>query len=74
MQYSRQIPTMLASAFWRNRGLNRFMPSLINRLGLVFAPIHNRVENLLCIVEEHLLSIEPQLAAAIPPPAKRVKN
>eukprot|EP00731_Ephydatia_muelleri_P000541 Em0001g541a len=45
-----------------------------NRLGLVFAPIRDRVENLLCIVKEHLLSIEPQLVAAIPPPAKRVKN
>ena len=45
-----------------------------NRLGSVFAPIRDRVENLLCIVKEHLLSIEPQLVAAIPPPAKRVKN
>ena len=41
-----------------------------NRLGLVFAPIRDRVENLLCIVKEHLLSIEPQLVAAIPPPAE----
>ena len=32
------------------------------------------MENLLCIVTEHLLSIEPQLVAAIPPPAKRVEN
>ena len=45
-----------------------------NQLGLVFAPIKDRVQNLKCIVKEHLLSIEPQLVAAIPPPAKRVKN
>ena len=45
-----------------------------NRLGLAFAPIKDRMQNLMCIVKEHLLSIEPQLVAAIPPPAKRVKN
>ena len=45
-----------------------------NQLGLVFAPIKDRVQNLKCIMKEHLLSIEPQLVAAIPPPAKRVKN
>lgn len=45
-----------------------------NRLGLAFAAIKDRVKNLTCIVKEHLLSIEPQLVAAIPPPAKRVKN
>ena len=44
-----------------------------NRLGLTFAPIKDRVQNLKCIVKEHLLSIEPQLVAAIPLPAKRVK-
>ena len=43
-------------------------------LGLTFAPIHNHMQNLMRIVQEHLLSIEPQLVAAIPPPAKRVKN
>ena len=43
-------------------------------VGLAFAPINNHVQNLKCIVKEHLLSIEPQLVAAIPPPAKRVKN
>ena len=41
-----------------------------NRLGLAFAPIKDRMQNLMCIVKEHLLSIEPQLVAAIPPPAK----
>ena len=40
-----------------------------NQLGLVFAPIKDRVQNLKCIMKEHLLSIEPQLVAAIPPPA-----
>ncbi|KAL5463678.1 hypothetical protein EMCRGX_G032597 [Ephydatia muelleri] len=45
-----------------------------NRLGLAFAPIKDHVQNLMCTVREHLLSIEPQLVAAIPPPAKRVKN
>ena len=43
-------------------------------LGLTFAPIHKHMQNLMRIVQEHLLSIEPQLVAAIPPPAKRVKN
>ena len=43
-------------------------------LGLTFAPIHNHMQNLMRIVQEHLLSIEPQLVAAIPLPAKRVKN
>jgi hypothetical protein len=33
-----------------------------NRLGLAFAPIKDRVQNLKCIVKKHLLlSIEPQL-------------
>ena len=41
-------------------------------LGLTFAPIHNHMQNLMHIVQKHLLSIEPQLVAAIPPPAKRV--
>ena len=45
-----------------------------NQLSLVFASIKDRVQKLKCIVKEHLLSIEPQLVAAIPPPAKRVKN
>ena len=45
-----------------------------NRLALAFAPIKDRVKNLQCILKEHLLSIEPQLLAAIPPPAKRIKN
>ncbi|KAL5487179.1 hypothetical protein EMCRGX_G019751 [Ephydatia muelleri] len=45
-----------------------------NRLGLAFAPIKDHVQNLMCTVREHLLSTEPQLVAAIPPPAKRVKN
>ena len=29
---------------------------------------HKRVKQLQCIVKEHLLSIEPQIVAAIPPP------
>ena len=45
-----------------------------NRLGLAFDRIKDHVQNLMCIMKEHLLSIEPQLVAAIPPPAKRVKN
>ena len=49
-----------------NRVLSRF-----NRLGLAFAPIKDRVKQLQCIVKEHLLSIEPQIVAAIPPPTKR---
>ncbi|KAL5479228.1 hypothetical protein EMCRGX_G022724 [Ephydatia muelleri] len=43
-----------------------------NRLGLAFAPIRDRVKQLQCIVKEHLLSIEPQIVAAIPPPTKRI--
>ena len=45
-----------------------------NRLGLAFTSIKDRVKNLKCIVKEHLLSIEPELVAAIPPPAKRAKD
>ena len=45
-----------------------------NRLGLAFAAIKDPVKNLVSIVKEHLLSIEPTLLAAIPPPAKRVKR
>ena len=44
-----------------------------NRLGLAFSPIKDRVKQLQCIVKEHLLSIEPQIVAAIPPPTKRIK-
>ena len=82
MQYSGQIPTILASAFWKNRGLNRFMPSLIDLAWYLLqsACVRDKVENLLhvhtTVVTEHLLhvSIESQLVAAIHPPAKRVKN
>ena len=45
-----------------------------NRLGLAFGRIKGRMQNLMCIVKEHLRSIEPQLVAAIPPPTMRVKN
>ena len=37
-----------------------------NQLGLAFAPIKDHMQNLMCIVKEHLLSIEPQLVAATP--------
>lgn len=47
--------------------------SKFNRLSLAFAPIKDKVKQLQCIVKEHLLSIEPQLVAAIPPPTKRQK-
>eukprot|EP00731_Ephydatia_muelleri_P038060 Em0644g1a len=42
-----------------------------NQLGLVFAPIKDRVQNLKCIVKEHLLSIEPQLVL---PPLLRLRE
>ena len=47
-----------------------------NRLGLAFGRIKDRMQNLIsmCVVKEHLRSIESQLVAAIPPPAMRVKN
>ena len=45
-----------------------------NRLGLAFGGIKDHMQNLMCIVKEHLRSIESQLVAAIPPPAMRVKN
>ena len=38
MQYSGQIPTMMASVFWENRGAE-LIHAKFNRLGLVFAPI-----------------------------------
>ena len=36
--------------------------------------ITDKVQHLLCIVKEHLISIFPQVVAAIPPPKKRIKS
>ena len=76
---------MLALASWVNRGPSvgfgllgeqgaESIHARFNQLGLAFAPIKDRVQNLKCIVKERLLSIEPQLVAAIPPPDKRAIN
>ena len=67
---SGQILTMLALASKVNREPSQSMPNLIDLASLAFAPIKDRMQNLMCIVKEYLLSIEPQLVAAIPPPAK----
>ena len=46
------------------------------RLSLSYTAITDKVQhllcivNLLCIVKEHLISISPQVVAAIPPPKK----
>ena len=70
MLYSGLMQTMLALAYLVNKVQSLYMPGFT----LAFAPIKDRVKNLQCIFKEHLLSIEPQLLAAIPPPAKRIKN
>ena len=44
------------------------------RLSLSYTAITDRVKHLLCIVKEHLISISPQVVAAIPPPQKRIKS
>ena len=44
------------------------------RLSLAFVSIKDRVKQLQCIVKEHLLSIEPRMVAAIPPPTKKQKT
>ena len=66
MQYSGQMPTKLAGFSLLGDQGAESIHAKFNRLGLVIAPICERVENLLCIVNKHLLSIEPQLVAAIP--------
>jgi len=43
------------------------------RLGLAYTAITDRVKHLMCIVKEHLISIAPQVVAAVPPPQKRKK-
>ena len=71
MLYSGLMQTMLALAYLVNKVQSQSIHAKFNRLALAFAPIKDRVKNLQCILKEHLLSIEPQLLAAIPPPAKR---
>ena len=44
------------------------------QLSLAFVSIKDRVKQLQCIVKEHLLSIEPRMVAAIPPPTKKQKT
>ncbi|KAL5502912.1 hypothetical protein EMCRGX_G009770 [Ephydatia muelleri] len=44
------------------------------RLSLSYTAITDKVQHLLCIVKEHLISISPQVVAAIPPPKKRIKS
>ena len=46
------------------------------RLSLSYTAItdHDKVQHLLCIVKEHVISISPQVVAAIPPPKKRIKT
>ena len=43
------------------------------RLSLSYTAITDKVQHLLCIVKEHLISISPQVVAAIPPPKKKNK-
>ena len=44
------------------------------RLGLAYTAVTDKVKHLLCIVKEHLISISPQVLAAVPPPQKKKKN
>ena len=44
------------------------------RLSLSYTAITDKVQHLLCIVKEHLISISPEVVAAIPPPQKRIKS
>ena len=43
-------------------------------LGLTFAPIHNHMQNLMRIVQEHVLSIEPQIGSCHPPSSQESKE
>eukprot|EP00731_Ephydatia_muelleri_P022772 Em0015g355a len=45
-----------------------------NSLGRAYTAIPDRVERLKCIMKEHLVSIAPDMVAAIPPPKKRKKS
>ena len=44
------------------------------RLGLAYTAVTDKVKHLLCIVKEHLISISPQVLAAVPPPQKKKKK
>ena len=44
------------------------------KFSLSYTAIADKVQHLLCIVKEHLISISPQVVAAIPPPKKRIKS
>ena len=45
-----------------------------NSLGRAYTAIPDRVERLKCIMKEHLVSIAPDMVAAIPTPKKRKKS
>ena len=45
-----------------------------NSLGRAYTAIPDRVERLKYIMKEHLVSIAPDMVAAIPPPKKRKKS
>ena len=47
--------------------------SQFNTLGRTFAPLAKGVERLRCQMKKHFIHINPQNAAARPPPAKRIK-
>ena len=45
-----------------------------NSLGRAYTAIPDMIERLKCIMKEHLVSIAPDMVAAIPPPKKRKKS
>lgn len=45
-----------------------------NSLGRVYTAIPDKVERMKCMLKEHLVSIAPDMVAAIPPPKKRTKS
>ena len=44
-----------------------------NGLQKMYHPVPDKVQQLVLMVKEHLLSVAPQNVAAIPPPTKRIK-
>ncbi|KAL5481525.1 hypothetical protein EMCRGX_G021706 [Ephydatia muelleri] len=44
------------------------------RLGLAYTAVTDKVKHLQCILKEHLISVSPQVLAAVPPPQKKKKK
>ena len=55
-------------------GLSLFMPSLHNLACMAYTEVTDKVQHLLCIVKEHLITIALQAVAAIHPPCTKEKK